>query len=84
MTSSYGYNLHHRENTTIGNFAFITQESGNYLACFWVAHNQGDGEVNVNLDWKIGVAAKDWDSVARKEKIEVKYFSDIYIFLTYL
>lgn len=24
----------------------------------------------MNLDWKIGIAAKDWDSVAKKEKIE--------------
>lgn len=71
MTSPYGNNLYHKDNTTNGNFAFTTQESGNYIACFWVDHNHGGGEVNVNLDWKIGVAAKDWDSVARKEKIEV-------------
>jgi len=24
----------------------------------------------VNIDWKTGIAAKDWDTVARKEKIE--------------
>ncbi|KAL8155926.1 hypothetical protein AgCh_001105 [Apium graveolens] len=24
----------------------------------------------MNLDWKTGIAAKDWESVARKEKIE--------------
>jgi hypothetical protein len=42
------------------------------LACFWVdGGNHGGGEVSVNLDWKIGIAAKDWDSVAKKEKIEV-------------
>ncbi|KAK7318730.1 hypothetical protein RJT34_03437 [Clitoria ternatea] len=71
VTSPYGNNLHHQDNTTHGNFAFTTQETGNYLACFWVdGNNQGGGEVNVNLDWKIGIAAKDWDSVARKEKIE--------------
>ncbi|KAG5041094.1 hypothetical protein AAZX31_05G158400 [Glycine max] len=71
VTSPYGNNLHHKENTTHGNIAFTTQEAGNYLACFWVdSHSQGVGEVNVNLDWKIGIAAKDWDSVARKEKIE--------------
>jgi len=28
----------------------------------------------VNLDWKIGIAAKDWDSVAKKEKIEVSRY----------
>jgi p24 family protein delta-1 len=26
---------------------------------------------NVNLDWKIGIATRDWDSIARMEKIEV-------------
>jgi len=71
VTSPYGNNIHHNENVTVGNFAFTTSESGNYIACFWVAQNHGGGDVSMNLDWKIGVAAKDWDSVARKEKIEV-------------
>lgn len=70
VTSPYGNNIHHNENVTVGNFAFTTSESGNYIACFWVAQNHGGGDVSMNLDWKIGVAAKDWDSVARKEKIE--------------
>lgn len=57
---------------THGQFAFTTSEAGNYLACFWVnGHNQGGGDVSVNLDWKTGIGAKDWESVARKEKIEV-------------
>lgn len=57
---------------THGQFAFTTHEAGNYLACFWVdGHIQGSGDVSVNIDWKTGIAAKDWDSVARKEKIEV-------------
>ena len=72
MTSPYGNNLHHLENVTHGQFAFTTKEGGNYLACFWVdGHHQGGGDVSVNLEWRIGIAAKDWDSVARKEKIEV-------------
>ncbi|KAJ7968080.1 Transmembrane emp24 domain-containing protein [Quillaja saponaria] len=71
VTSPYGNTLHHRENTTHGQFAFTTQEAGNYLACFWVDwHQQGGGDVSVNLDWRTGIAAKDWESVARKEKIE--------------
>ncbi|KAK2393103.1 hypothetical protein P8452_15178 [Trifolium repens] len=72
VTSPYGNDLHHNENATVGSFAFTTQESGNYLACFWVDNHHGGVavDVNLNLDWKIGVAAKDWDSVARKEKIE--------------
>ncbi|KAG5248505.1 transmembrane emp24 domain-containing protein [Salix suchowensis] len=69
VTSPYGNTLHQNENVTHGQFAFTTQEGGNYLACFWVdGHVQGD--VSVNIDWKTGIDAKDWDSVARKEKIE--------------
>ena len=60
---------------THGQFAFTTQEAGNYLACFWSeSHTHGGGEVSVNIDWKTGIAAKDWESVARKEKIEVSIF----------
>ncbi|KAJ7946637.1 Transmembrane emp24 domain-containing protein [Quillaja saponaria] len=71
VTSPYGNNLHHMENTTHGQFAFTTHEAGNYLACFWVdGHNEGGGDVSVNLDWRTGVATKDWESVARKERIE--------------
>ncbi|KAF7803637.1 transmembrane emp24 domain-containing protein p24delta3-like [Senna tora] len=71
VTSPYGNTLHHKENATDGQFAFTTQETGNYLACFWVhGQNEAGGDVSVNLDWRTGIAAKDWDSVARKEKIE--------------
>ena len=27
--------------------------------------------ISLNLDWRIGIAAKDWDSIAKKEKIDV-------------
>ncbi|GMJ03613.1 hypothetical protein like AT1G09580 [Hibiscus trionum] len=71
VTSPFGNTLHHKENVTHGQFAFTTQEAGNYLACFWSeGHYQGAGELSVNIDWKTGIAAKDWESVARKEKIE--------------
>ncbi|KAL4348055.1 hypothetical protein GQ457_17G001930 [Hibiscus cannabinus] len=71
VTSPYGNNLHHKENVTHGQFAFTTQEAGNYLACFWSdGQYHGSGELSVNIDWKTGIAAKDWESVARKEKIE--------------
>lgn len=70
VTSPYGNNLHHNENVTHGQFAFTTNEAGNYLACFWLDKHQ-DHEVSLALDWKNGIAAKDWESVAKKEKIEV-------------
>ncbi|KAL2511841.1 Transmembrane emp24 domain-containing protein p24 delta 3 [Abeliophyllum distichum] len=71
VQSPSGNTLHHNENVTNGQFAFTTSEAGNYVVCFWVdSHNPGGGEISVNIDWKTGVAAKDWESVARKEKIE--------------
>jgi len=71
VTSPYGNNLHHQENVTHGQFAFTTQEAGNYLACFWIdsSHHLAN-PITLGVDWKMGIAAKDWDSVAKKEKIE--------------
>ncbi|XP_011092356.2 transmembrane emp24 domain-containing protein p24delta4 isoform X2 [Sesamum indicum] len=34
------------------------------------SHYAGHGDLTVNIDWKTGIAAKDWESVARKEKLE--------------
>lgn len=82
VTSPYGNNLHHNENVTQGQFAFTTTESGNYVACFWMGGNQQEGATaSVNLDWKTGIAAKDWDSVAKKEKIEVNTNLHSYTFI---
>ncbi|KAL2317785.1 hypothetical protein Fmac_031661 [Flemingia macrophylla] len=69
VTSPYGNSLHHNENATQGQFAFTTAESGNYFACFSMDNNS-QGEAVVSLEWKTGISAKDWESVARKEKIE--------------
>ncbi|RID58273.1 hypothetical protein BRARA_F01579 [Brassica rapa] len=72
VTSPYGNNLHHQDNITHGQFAFTTQETGNYLACLWVdsTHHPQANPLTLGIDWKIGITAKDWDSVAKKEKIE--------------
>ena len=70
VTSPYGNTLHHNENATVGQFAFTTSEAGNYLACFWMDSAEKGSGISINLDWKIGIAAKDWDVIAKKEKIE--------------
>ncbi|CAN0891244.1 Transmembrane emp24 domain-containing protein p24delta5 [Linum grandiflorum] len=60
-----------QDNVTHGQFAFTTNEAGNYLACFWLDEHQQDvSNISLGLEWKTGIAAKDWDSVAKKEKIE--------------
>lgn len=72
MASPYGNVLHHAENITHSQFAFTTTEAGNYLVCFWLTDQKLEPgfEISVNLDWRTGIAAKDWESVAKKEKIE--------------
>ncbi|CAL5043907.1 unnamed protein product [Urochloa decumbens] len=70
VTSPYGNTVHHNENATTGQFAFTTTEAGNYLACFWIDSAEKGSGTSLNLDWKIGIAAKDWDTIAKKEKIE--------------
>ncbi|KAJ3677047.1 hypothetical protein LUZ60_002771 [Juncus effusus] len=71
VTSPFGNTLHSAEKVTEGQFAFTTAEAGNYLVCFWVDSGEQKGiGGNVNLDWKIGINAKDWDSVAKKEKLQ--------------
>jgi len=79
VTSPYGNNLHHVENVTHGQFAFTTTESGSYLACFWLdgEHQEGVG-ATLNLDWRSGIAARDWDSVAKKQKVEVTYLEAVF------
>lgn len=68
VTSPYGNTVYHKENVTNGQFAFTTNEMGSYVACFWVEGNHQSA--TLNLDWKTGIAAKDWDTVAKKEHIE--------------
>ncbi|KZV35113.1 transmembrane emp24 domain-containing protein p24delta3-like [Dorcoceras hygrometricum] len=69
VTSPYGTELYHQEQVSHGQFAFTASETGSYTACFTVDGDHHGGKiVTVGIDWKTGIAAKDWDSVARKEK----------------
>ncbi|GAA0156893.1 hypothetical protein Leryth_007222 [Lithospermum erythrorhizon] len=70
VTSPFGKTIHNQGNVSHGQFAFTTTEAGNYLACFSSDGDHGTGDLSVNIDWKTGIAAKDWDSVARKQNIE--------------
>ncbi|XP_076909999.1 transmembrane emp24 domain-containing protein p24delta3-like [Bidens hawaiensis] len=70
VTSPYGNILHHMDNVTHAQFAFTSTESGQYLTCFWADRPAEGAALSVNIDWKTGIAAKDWESVARKDKIE--------------
>uniref|UniRef100_A0A0D9XEE4 GOLD domain-containing protein n=1 Tax=Leersia perrieri TaxID=77586 RepID=A0A0D9XEE4_9ORYZ len=70
VTSPYGDLVHHKEKVSTDQFAFTTAEAGNYLACFSIDGENKRLVVKLNLDWRVGIATKDWDSVAKKEKLE--------------
>lgn len=53
------------------------------MACFSLDGDHGGKKVTVGIDWKTGIAAKDWDSVARKEKIEVNSVFLCYTLMIY-
>ncbi|KAL6515555.1 hypothetical protein OROHE_018589 [Orobanche hederae] len=70
VTSPYGNDLYHQDKVSHGQFAFTTTEIGNYMACFSAESDHHGKKVTVGIEWKTGIAAKDWESVAKKEKIE--------------
>eukprot|EP00250_Pteridium_aquilinum_P018293 c24026_g1_i1 orf=347-976(+) len=70
VTSPYGSALHTQNHVLKGEFAFTATEAGDYTACFWIPEASKDSKVTVDLDWKTGIDAKDWDSIAKREKID--------------
>nr|DAD39614.1 TPA_asm: hypothetical protein HUJ06_013937 [Nelumbo nucifera] len=69
VTSPSGSNIYRVENATDDWIEFNTTEAGKYLVCFWMGDYHQDEEASVYLDWKIGIATRDWDSVAKEEKL---------------
>lgn len=71
VTSSHGNSNHYAEKVESGQFAFTSTESGDYMTCFWTEDHKPPITLTVDFDWKTGVAAKDWGSVAKKGQIDV-------------
>ncbi|KAH9604012.1 hypothetical protein KSS87_014192 [Heliosperma pusillum] len=71
VTSPYGSNYHTADKVDSGQYAFTAVEAGDYMACFWSEDHKPPTTVTVDFDWKTGVAAKDWGSVAKKGSIDV-------------
>ncbi|PUZ40920.1 hypothetical protein GQ55_9G461400 [Panicum hallii var. hallii] len=70
VTSPYGNSLHYAENVHSGNFAFTAPEAGDYLACFWAPDHRPPVTVAFDFDWRSGVSARDWSTVAKKGQVE--------------
>ncbi|CAH9079600.1 unnamed protein product [Cuscuta europaea] len=67
---------HVKGNVTVGRFSFTTTEAGMHVACFrLLTHHQFNSTaaaaaLTVSLDWKIGIFAKDWESLAKAHNIQ--------------
>ncbi|CAN0923608.1 Transmembrane emp24 domain-containing protein p24delta9 [Linum grandiflorum] len=70
VTSSYGNTFHTAENVESGQFAFTASETGDYMACFYAAGHYPAVTSTVDFEWRTGVAAKDWSSIAKKGSVE--------------
>ncbi|XP_028780523.1 transmembrane emp24 domain-containing protein p24delta9-like [Neltuma alba] len=74
VNSPHGNSYHYGNQVDSGNFAFTAAESGDYTACFWAPDHKPPVTVTIELDWRTGVAAKDWTKVAKKGQIEAMEF----------
>ncbi|XP_074555682.1 transmembrane emp24 domain-containing protein p24delta3-like [Curcuma longa] len=71
VTSPTENTLHHQENITTGQFGFTASEQGTYKLCFTLDDTENTSvQAGVNIDWKIGFAARDWEAIAKKENIK--------------
>ncbi|KAJ8498536.1 hypothetical protein OPV22_009088 [Ensete ventricosum] len=71
VTSPYGNSIHYADLVDSGNFAFTSNEEGDYLACLWAPDQKPPATMVVEFEWRTGVTAKDWPNVAKKGQIDV-------------
>ncbi|GIL61994.1 hypothetical protein Vafri_16325 [Volvox africanus] len=66
----HGNLLHEATEKTEGQFAFTSKMAGEYKACFSVPDIQTAYQTKLKLDWRTGVAATDWNAIAKKEHLD--------------
>ncbi|KAI7750093.1 hypothetical protein M8C21_007014 [Ambrosia artemisiifolia] len=70
VTSVYGNSYHYADLVQSGQFSFQAAEGGDYLACFFAVDHHPAIKFSIEFDWRSGVAAKDWSSVAKKGSVD--------------
>lgn len=66
----HGTILHESTGKAEGQFAFTSKQAGEYKACFAVRDIQTAYQTKFKLDWRTGVAATDWNAIAKKEHLD--------------
>ncbi|XP_070983836.1 transmembrane emp24 domain-containing protein 10 isoform X2 [Oncorhynchus clarkii lewisi] len=73
ITDSSGHILYSKEDASKGKFAFTTEDYDMFEVCFESKSPLGTGRVTdqlVNLDMKHGVEAKNYEEIAKVEKLK--------------
>ncbi|KAJ0717868.1 putative transmembrane emp24 domain-containing protein [Helianthus annuus] len=70
VTSVYGNSHHYADLVQSGQFSFQAVEGGDYLACFFAVDHHPVIKFSVEFDWRSGVAAKDWSTLAKKGSVD--------------
>ncbi|XP_035279304.1 transmembrane emp24 domain-containing protein 10-like [Anguilla anguilla] len=73
ITDSSGHILYSKEDASKGKFAFTTEDYDMFEVCFESKSPMGTGRVQdqlVNLDMKHGVEAKNYEEIAKVEKLK--------------
>ncbi|KVI05546.1 transmembrane emp24 domain-containing protein p24delta9-like [Cynara cardunculus var. scolymus] len=70
VTSVSGNSHHYADHVQSGQFAFQAIEGGDYMACFFAIDHHPRVKIPVEFDWRSGVAAKDWSTVAKKGSVD--------------
>lgn len=72
MTDPNGDTIHLANDVESGRFGFTVKRAGSYSVCFWspVFKLEG-GEIEVDFEWKTGIAADKFNRVAKRGKIDV-------------
>ncbi|KAJ7988639.1 hypothetical protein DPEC_G00311300 [Dallia pectoralis] len=73
ITDSSGHTLYSKEDASKGKFAFTTEDYDMFEVCFESKSPFGTGKVPdllVNLDMKHGVEAKNYEEIAKVEKLK--------------
>lgn len=70
MEDPSGHVLYDQKNKADGTFSFNTKVAGEYKTCFMAPDIATSRKTKITLEWKTGVAATDWDAIAKKENLD--------------
>jgi p24 family protein delta-1 len=71
VTDPKGKVLYAKSTAEESQFAFTATTAGDYRACFTVNDMETALATTIRLDWKTGVAATNWDDIAKKENLDL-------------